>query len=228
MTQPIQEPSTARTTSGLDWGQSQLARRPPPVNPGGDVAWLALADDGCNENLDGSATDVIFDQGYVSDNATGIFDLSSTLQTTTGCGANTPVFSGKILVDGIYTFAMQIEGEFDVTQSTPPQAFTMRTCIQPFTDMGTDAVFPGEFFDGLCFPADDHLFIPLGAMTTDPSTLLLSTSSRTTPLYVPAVSTPGPIEVGYNYSPAFDQFFTFQLWVTYHGPINYTGSFDFA
>lgn len=46
MTQPIQEPSTDRSVSGLTWGQSQLARRPASIPPAGAQSLPFIAANG--------------------------------------------------------------------------------------------------------------------------------------------------------------------------------------
>lgn len=220
MTQPIQEPSTDRSVSGLDWGVSQLARRP-AIIPNGGPAWVALTDDGCNESVGNEVVPVVFDIGYVSDNATGIFELTTTTEDTF-CGSDTTVYHAFLKTSGVYTFALQVQGQ---TDQVGPAEWTMDTSILPLTTVasGAYAYYPGQFQP----PAQglehrEHFHIP---DTGDYEDNIWYVDSRTIPILRPASPTSDEITVTYNFNPAFPdgQSYSFQLWVTYHGPINWTG-----
>lgn len=88
MTQPVQEPTTQRSVSGLDWGQSQLARRPPIVNAAG-YPWIVIYDGSTtaptNTWMPVPFTSLAYDPALVTLGG-GIFDVDT---TDTGDPGNT-------------------------------------------------------------------------------------------------------------------------------------------
>lgn len=92
MTQPIQEPTTQRSVSGLDWGQSQLARRPAPPPTGGFTPVVAQLEHWDNVFVLASGSWDIFDNfdkmetgdtSYLTVSATGIAGVQPGVYTAT-------------------------------------------------------------------------------------------------------------------------------------------------
>ncbi len=215
MTRPIFEPTTQRVIRSQAFGSDQLFRRPAPTG-GCCPAWIAVYDDGYvgqpyNSATTGGFSDIFYPYIDWSENSADIFTYEANSGAIFG---RTYSYLPVIKVDGVYSFTMATWCE----DLTAVQYFMRWELAFSGTgkyvgqQAGDKPLKAEEYFNFTNFSTSYFYFdrtwvVPFKVGASPPITV-------------------APFLLGVGASGGnFTATLRNRLWITYHGPVEYTGAF---